>query len=170
MDSPRFPTWFGGLAALFFVGYSWPATPLEETREQRPAPSLGLECGLRSHRVFRGNLVRLDSGPGFSGFDRELDGLTYGAYYGTQDALQAAKILPPLLSSAWQIDEYEGRYGFNVAWKMAEPSRQKIILLERGTHCDLVVLIDLKDQGDWAQELPNLLEAIAPAQRHKSSK
>ena len=170
MASQKHRSWSGGLITLLFTGYCWSVTPVEDPKEQLLAPSLVQECGLSSDRVFIGRFVRLHSGPGFSGFIRELDGLTYASYFGTQAALQAAKILPPLLSSAWQIDEYEGRYGFHLVWKMVEPSRKKIILLERGTHCDLVVLPDLRDQGDWERGLQSFLEAIAPSKRHKPSK
>lgn len=170
MASQKHRSWLGGLIPLLFAGYCWSVTPVEDPKEQLLAPSLVQECGLSSDRVFRGRLVRLHSGPGFSGFIRELDGLTYASYFGTQEALRTAKILPPLLSSAWQTDEYEGRHGFHLVRKMVEPSRKKIILLERGTHCDLAVLPDLRGQSDWERGLLSFLEAIAPTKRHKSSK
>ena len=170
MASQKHRSWLGGLTTLLFAGYCWSVTPVEDPREQLPAPSLVQECGLSSDHVFRGRLIRLHSGPGFSGFIRELDGLTYASYFGTQEALRTAKIIPMANASGWQTDEHEGRHGFHLVWKMVEPSRKKIILLERGTYCDLVVLLDLRDQVDWERGLLSFLEAIAPAERHKSSK
>ena len=66
---------------LCATGHSWSETPLAEPQETPPAPTLEQECGLKSHRVFGGQLIGLESGPGFSGFVRELDGTLYGHYY-----------------------------------------------------------------------------------------
>lgn len=137
-------------------------TPVEDPKEQLLAPSLPQECGLSSDRGFRGRLVRLHSGPGFSGFIRELDGLTYGAYFGTQEALRTAKIIPMAHASGWQTDEYKGQHGFHLVRRAVGTSRQKIMLLELGTRCDLIVLLETSYLADWERKVSSFLESVAP--------
>lgn len=159
-----------GLVMLCATGHSWSETPLAEPHETPPAPTLEQECGLRSHRVFGGNLIGLESGPGFSGFVRELDGTLYGAYYGTRGSLLASHIISYPTSTDWQMTELSRPYGFDSAWRSGTPPGQKILLVARGVYCDLFVVTGWDELDRSTTEVLDLLESIQSINLNKSPK
>ena len=130
------------MTTLLFAGHCWSVTPVEDPREQLPAPSLVQECGLSSDHVFRGRLIRLHSGPGFSGFIRELDGLTYASYFGTQEALRTAKIEG--MATFWSTSR-------NELWIKGKTSGDFLEIIEIRVNCEQnSILYKVKPRGKGA--------------------
>ncbi len=159
-----------GLAILCTTAPSWSATPLAKPQGTPQALTLEQECGLRSHRVFGGNLIGLESGPGFSGFVRELDGTMYGAYYGTRGSLLDSQIISYPILRDQQLTELGRPYGFDSAWRSGTPPRQQILLVARGVSCDLLVVMGWGAPDRSTNGVLDLLESIQPVNLNKSPK